>query len=564
MFPFQIRQPRYHSLIPLITLGLSCSLSSQALFADVTTGVMLNKFQSQFPTIYLPSVGEVDRRRFKLPDATSGDPSLYVKGFEFTGVSSIDIKYLHQAFSPFEERAFTPKQLLELTDLITDTYRQHDIAAMARIPPQDAKNGTIVFEIHESNFVGAILDHGFEDHFNVSLERVEAVASLPGSEGAPLILSERERQQLLTIDMHGISISGGLQANDDGDQALELWIENSDRFSGSIDLNNQGLNGTGEEQAVLTSMLSSPFQRGGAGYLNAIKSAQSQFLSMAYRGPIGLRGTTLDLQAGRLSADTDSKRHQSISYSLGVRHPLIRTLGSNLFLSGIAEQRLLEESSIINNSSLTDSDYEVNTLRLTLDGNRALHKDRLTYRLQTTLGNTDLEGSPNRGHDLANANTAGAFKTFSGFLTYRKRLADNWQVLTHLQGQMSPNNLDDSQRLIAGGSQGLRGFSADELIVDQGALVRVDIIKRLNDQWRFGGFIDWAKLERRSNNTDINGSPLESHNRISAYDWGFNSSYRVHESLQFDLSIAQALSNTQGVNTEQGDVTTLLNLKWEF
>jgi hemolysin activation/secretion protein len=249
---------------------------------------------------------------------------------------------------------------------------------------------------------------------------------------------------------------------------------------------------------------------------------------------------------------------------LGIRYPLIRTLGSNLFLSGITEQRLLKEKSFTNNVTQIDSDYKVKTLRVTLDGNRAYQRDRLTYRLQTTLGNTDLSGSPNRASDLAYADTQGSFNTVSGFLTYRKRLTDHWQLVTNLQGQMSHTNLDDSQRFIAGGAQGLRGFSADELIVDQGALVRVDVNKQLSETWRLGGFIEWASLEKRSNNVDVNGTPLQSHNRIIAYDWGLTSTYRIFDAVRIDVSVAQALSNTSGVNTEQGDLSALLNLNWEF
>ena len=560
MFPSLISQQLRYSKVGLVWLSLSASLAAQVCIADVSTSGLLNYSQSQFPTIYLPSVGEVDRRRFQLPEENPSDPKIKVNQFEFTGVNSINVVYLHEAFLPFEGRTFTPKQLLELTDLITDTYREYDIAAVARIPAQDAKNGTIRFDIHESNFVGTVIDHGFEDHFNVSLDRVEALASLPLSENPLLILSERERQQLLTIDMHGINVSGGLQVNDDGDQELELWVENSDQFSGTLDLNNSGLSETGEEQVVLTSILYSPFLRGGASYLNAIKSAQSDYLSLSYRGPIGLRGSTLDLQAGALSADSDIKQHQATSYSLGIRYPLIRTLSSNLFLSGIAEQRRLEE----NSTSTTDRDYKVETFRVTFDGNRAFNRDRLTYRLQTTLGNTDLSNSPNRIDDLANANTQGAFNTLSGFLIYQMRLTNQWQLLTNLQGQLSGSNLDDSQRLIAGGSQGLRGFSPDELMVDQGAIIRVDLIKRLNDRWRVGGFWDWASLKVRRDNAVVNGSLLEVNNQIFASDWGLRSNYRASESFRVDMTLASVLSSSPSISSQQGDLSARLNLQWEF
>jgi len=547
----------------LITTLIALSFSLSHAQAE-STGLSLNQAQSQFPTIYLPSVGSVNRNRFKLPDEAPNAPKLRVEAFEFIGVKSIDVEQLHNAFAPYEKRSFTPQQLLEMTDLVVDTYREHDIAAVARIPPQDPKNGTILFEIHESNFAGVVIDHGFEETFNVSLERVEALGGLPLSENGPLILSERERQQLLTIDMHGISVSGGLQANDDGDQELELWVENSARVSGTLDINNAGLSETGEEQLVLTSMLYSPFKRGGAGYLNAIKSDQSNYLSLSHRGPIGYRGTAFDVQAATLYANSGSIKQQATSLSAGIRHTLIRSLGSNLFISGIFEQRSLKETLSPNLSPQLNSDYKVDTLKVTLDGNRAFQRDRLTYRLETTLGETNLDHSPNRANDLANANTQGRFNTLSGFLKYRKPLKNRWQIQTELYGQFSSKNLDDSQRLIAGGSQALRAFTKSELTVDQGAFVRIDLVKQLNDHWRVGGFADWASVTKRVNNLTASGATLEPNNHISAYDWGLTANYQFNDSLRLDLSLAQALSSSNTLDTEQGDTQALLNLSWAF
>ena len=547
----------------LITTLLALSFSLSQAKAE-STGLTLNQAQSQFPTIYLPSVGSVNRNQFKLPDDTPNAPKLRVEAFDFAGVKSIDVDHLHNAFAPFEKRSFTPQQLLEMTDLVVDTYREHDIAAVARIPPQDPKSGTILFEIHESTFAGVVLDYGFEEEFNVSLERVEALGGLQLSEEGPLILSERERQQLLTIDMHGISVSGGLQANDDGDQELELWIENSARFSGTLDVNNAGLSATGEEQFVLTSMFYSPFNRGGAGYLNAIKTDQSNYLSISHRGPIGYRGTAFDLQAASLYANSKNTKQKATSLSAGVRHTLIRSLANNLFISGIWEQRSLQENPLPNSSVQLESNYKVDTLKITLDGNRAFQKDRLTYRLETTLGDTDLNNSPNRADDLANANTQGRFNILSGFLKYRKPLNSSWHLQTELYGQMSNKNLDDSQRFVAGGAQGLRAFTKSELIVDQGALIRFDLVKQLSDKWHVGGFADWASVEKRAKNRNFSNRTLESDNRITAYNWGLTAGYKINDSLRLDSSLAQALSTSDSLMTEQGDLQARLNLNWAF
>lgn len=547
----------------LITILIALSLYLPHAYAE-STGISLNQAQSQFPTIYLPSVGSVNRNRFKLPDEAPNAPKLRVKAFEFAGVKSINVEELYSAFAPYENRFFTPQQLLEMTDLVLDTYRAHDIAAVARIPPQDPKAGSILFEIHESKFAGVVIDHGFEETFNVSLERVEALGGLPLSDNGPLKLSARERQQLLTIDMHGISVSGGLQANDDGDQELELWVENSARVSGTLDINNAGLTETGEEQFVLTSMLYSPFKRGGAGYLNAIKTDQSNYLSISHRGPIGYRGTAFDVQAARLYANSQNTKQQATSVSAGIRHTLIRSLASNLFISGIFEQRSLKESPLSNRTPTLESDYKLNTLKLTLDGNRAFQKDRLTYRLETTLGDTNLNGSPNRADDLANANTQGRFNRLSGFLKYRKPLDNSWLFHTEFYGQYSHKNLDDSQRFIAGGAQGLRAFTKSELTVDQGALVRIDLVKQLNDIWRIGGFADWASVEKRVNNVSASNRSLEPNNQITAYNWGLTANYKINDSLRLDSSLAHALSSSDSLNTQQGDLQALLNLNWAF
>jgi hemolysin activation/secretion protein len=311
-------------------------------------------------------------------------------------------------------------------------------------------------------------------------------------------------------------------------------------------------------------MLYSPFKRGGAGYLNAIKTEQSNYLSISHRGPMGYRGTAFDLQAARLYANSINAKQQATSLSAGIRHTLIRSLGSNLFISGILEQRSLEDTQRPNRTPQINTDYEVNTLKVTLDGNRAYQRDRLTYRLETTLGDTNLNHSPNRVNDLANANTQGRFNTLSGFLKYRKPLDNSWLIYTEFHGQISNKNLDDSQRLIAGGADALRAFTKAELTVDQGAFIRIDLIKQLNDKWRAGGFIDWANVKKRVKNLSSIGTTLESNNHITAYNWGLTAQYRVNASLRLSSSVAQALSNSNTHTTEQGDVRALLNLNWAF
>ena len=91
----------------LITTLIALSLYLPHAYAE-STGVSLNQAQSQFPTIYLPSVGSVNRNRFKLPDEAPNAPKLRVKAFEFTGVKSINVEELYSAL-PLMKIDFSPR-----------------------------------------------------------------------------------------------------------------------------------------------------------------------------------------------------------------------------------------------------------------------------------------------------------------------------------------------------------------------------------------------------------------------------------------------------------------------
>lgn len=495
--------------------------------AAPSSGKLLSEAQRQFPTIYLPSVGYRDPSAVNWTLPEDEGPGLTVKGFRFDGNQSISDQKLQQAFSLYANTNLTPRQIYSLTDLVKQLYAAKDLAVSAKVPPQDIEDGIVLFTIREAEFAGVELDYGFEDSFNVELEQIEAIAGAGVLDETAPRLSEMQRGQLLAIDLHGVAVSGGNHPDEDGNQLLELWVENTPIYSGTVELNNAGNPETGEAQLRLTSLYASPFERGGATYVNALKGENSNFASLAYRGPVGLHGATVDLQLGLLEYSTSTSTSNAQSYSFGYRYPIVRSVPSNLFVTALVEHR--------------DVGHNLDTVDFTFDGNRAFGIGRLTYSAQITTGSSD------------SATLGGEFNKLSGFLNFSQRYPSGWRYNARLSGQLSDSDLTDAERMILGGTEHLRGYTSEDGLADRGLIVNLDLHKQINERFRLGLFYDVASVR-----------PRESVRKsVEMADIGLSARISFKEDVRLTLSAARALNDSLG-STESGDQRAYLNLSIPF
>lgn len=499
MFNRQLNRMRLLAFTTTALLAPSFSVAAPS------AGQLLSEVQGQFPAIYLPSVGARNPALTQWNMPEDEGPGIDVKGFRFEGNKRVSDEVLQQGFRELADTRLTPRQIYSLTDLIKQIYAQQDLAVSAQVPPQNVDDGVILLTIHESGFTGVELDYGFEDSFNVELDQIEAVAGAAVSDPNSARISEMQRGQLLAIDLHGVAVSGGNHPDDEGDQQLELWVENTAIYSGTLELDNAGNSETGEAQLRLTSLYASPFGRGGATYINAVKSEASEYASLAYRGPVGLQGSTIDLQLGSLNYKLNGVSASASSLSLGYRYPLLRTVPDNLFLTLMAERREL--------------DARLDTLDITLDGNSAFEIGRLTYNAELTTG-----------WDGNQANSS-AFTVLSGFVNFSRRYPSGWRYNANLSGQWSDSNLNDAERLHLGGAQGLRGYSSNDGLADRGALLRLDLSKQLNDKLRVAAFYDAADVQLRASDTT----------KSSVSSVGVEGQLSFEGDINLKLGLAQAL-----------------------
>ena len=557
----------------LFTLGLVVGIqySNPVMALAPSVGQILNESQNQFPSIYLPSVGYRPAPSFTLIESNEDSPKLSVEGVTFSGNDSISDEALQTAFAPYVKRELSPKQVYALTDLIKYIYEQNDQMAVATVPKQDVSAGIVRFDIRESTFDGVELDHAFEDHFNVPLDRIEAIATQDTKINDPIILSEIRRGHLLAIDLHGVAVSGGIHPSSDNGQQLELWVENSDRVVSELTLDNQAKQELGSVKATLNTLIASPTQRGGAAYFSAIKSEGLSYASLAYRGPAGLRGATFDLQFGRLDYtltsnpfDVTQPTGDATSASLGYRVPVLRTLPHNLFVTLMVERETLREKHRQAGMWSVTKDYHVDTLDLTLDGNKATYHGQYTYRLKSRFGHNQIKPSlrASQGRDT----TSGAFNLVSGFIKHQQRWGDQWRSNIDLSGQWSSSNLDDTTRFYLGGHQKMRGYNPGEGLADRGFMANVNVSKRINDQLNVGGFFDWGYIQQRSKNRTDEGVTINARNHYQLSDVGLKARYGRWDDLQVDLSVARALASAPSSHsrTRSGDVRMAISLLIPF
>ncbi|NVK02176.1 MAG: hypothetical protein HWE12_11585, partial [Oceanospirillaceae bacterium] len=111
-----------------------------------------------------------------------------------------------------------------------------------------------------------------------------------------------------------------------------------------------------------------------------------------------------------------------------------------------------------------------------------------------------------------------------------------------LSGQLASTPLDDSERLIIGGPNALRGYTAADGLADQGLLLRLDMRKQVSQKLTLGVLYDRGELQsRKGDKTNLRLSNL-----------GAAIRYSLDKDMRLEISAAKALDDSTG-RTQRGD-----------
>lgn len=198
--------------------------------------------------------------------------------------------------------------------------------------------------------------------------------------------------------------------------------------------------------------------------MQALVSRGLEYVSGTYELPLGYAGTRMNIggavtnyevKVGGLSSL--EAKGDSYSYRLGVKHPMVRSLYSNLLLNATLEAP--NSTDYVLGFEIFDKQYRSFTLGLKGD-----HSDSFSLGgtfwggVSLTVGDLDLNNRDDLAADKLTVCTDGGYNKLNFFLGRQQILVEKFIAKALLSGQLADTNLGSFEKFSLGGPSGLGGF----------------------------------------------------------------------------------------------------------
>ena len=480
-----------------IALGLSFSGWAQT---PPDAGSLRQQIEQQRP-LPLPAARPQSAPLPPQIQPTSG-MTVMVKSFRFAGNSLLSSEQLAPALQAFVGQQLDFAGLQRAADAVATAYRQAGWIVRVYLPEQDISEGILTLQVVEAQFAGLRFEG--EASKRVTREQLQAFFAQQQAQGQPLSANALDRALLLADDLPGISVAGTLvPGTSEGETALALQTTDEPFIYGDIGLDNTGAVSTGSERLTANLNINSPGSRGELLSFTGLHTQGSNFGRMTFTVPDGHNGLRLSFSASSMnykviggSEGIRSLKIQGKSSSLGVdfSFPLLRERLYNLYISGGLENRGFSTED--NNKNLADSssysDYETNTFRTGLSGNRF---DKLgggganSGSVQMQWGRFSSVQAHKQIQSLQQS-----YQKINYSLSRQQTLTNNHSLLVSLQGQHATQALDSSEKLYIGGSSSVRAYPVSEQGGDRGQVLTAEWRWRLHSSLVLTAFADAGRV----------------------------------------------------------------------
>jgi hemolysin activation/secretion protein len=420
----------------------------------------------------------------------SSGAKVTLRGLRFEGNTVFDGATLTAAVADYLDQRIGTEDLLALRDRITRYYVDAGyINSGAVIPDQEVEGGIVTVRIVEGR-LGAIdlsgLD-GLRPGFVEDRLRLGA--------GPPLDVDRlRESMQILiadpAIDRLNARLSPGAAP---GESRLALEVVETPRFQPELRIANDRSPSVGAERAELSLRignilgLSDPV-RFELGLTRGLREAAVDYsvpltaddLRLAVGGEL-TKSEVVEEPFNVLDVQSESQR-----LSIGLSYPLLRTAARELRLETSLERKRSVTSLLGRRFSFSegvaDGESVVTALRVAQLWQARDADQVVVLRHAGSIG-LDLLDATTNGAELPD----GRFFAWLGQGQYLRRLADtDWQLRLRADLQLTPDRLLPIERIAIGGSDTVRGYRENQLVLDNGWVLSAELQAPLG-QWRLPG-----------------------------------------------------------------------------
>ena len=416
--------------------------------------------------------------------APQSDVAVTIKTFQFVGASLLPESLLQAEVASYIGQTLDYNGLNLVTKKISELYRKNGWLAKVYLPPQDIQNGLVTIEINEAKLGDVKTNIDTNARLNPNL--ASKMLSQAQQKGAPLSNQALERAMLLINDTPGFQAQATLSAGaQTGETDVSLNLADRPIFNASVWADNYGSRQIGKARVNGQIQFNNLTGWGDALNVHALKSRGLEYVSGGIEFPLGYGGTRMDIGAAVTNYEVvgdglSDLEAEGESYSLraGIKHPIIRSLYSNLRL-----QANIEELNSIDNVlgfEISDKRYRSVTLGLKGDSSDSfgaglgLGGGTFWGGISLTTGRLDLQNAADLAADKLTTRTDGSYNKLSFYLGRQQLLTEKWIAKALLSGQLADGNLGGFEKFSLGGPSGLSGFTVGEAAADRGWMLNTE------------------------------------------------------------------------------------------
>lgn len=418
-----------------------------------------------------------------VPAEAKGGPAVLVRDLVLTG---------NTVFSDEQLKAIVADQLGSSLDLaamktlarrISDHYRERGYPfARAIVPVQEFQDGVLRITVLEG-YYGEILASGEP----AVVRGVEPYLARLRS-GDLLESSQLERTMLIIDDIPGVGVTPSVAPGEKvGTSDLEAAVRMDNLYGGDIGIDNAGSRYTGYYRGHVS------WYGNGLGVFGDRLSAMAMGTDLAmilgsadYELPLG--GGGLRWQFGYAHTTYElGKEYASLGasglakvWSSKLSYPLVRSQKANLNLSvGVQYKDLVDD---FRTAAVTEAKSTLSfPIALRFDYRDNLFTGAVSYGM-ISCGFGSLSMDPAlAATDAATARKAGSYEKINFDLARIQSFGRNLSLYARVSAQWASKNLDSSERLGIGGSEGVRAYPLGEGSGDVGWLGQIELRYAMDD-----------------------------------------------------------------------------------
>ncbi len=318
-------------------------------------------------------------------------------------------------------------------------------------------------------------------------------------------MHEIERASLLINDLPGVSAKAVLAASEkEGHTDLNVSVQETNRQTSYLSYDNYGSRSSGESRLIYSTNYADPLHRGDLLSANAMLSEGNIYAKTGYELPLGYNGlrlgaslSLLKYQLGGEFEALDAEGSAS-NLTLTANYPLIRQTRQNLRLTG----NILLRDYTNEQLGIETSDKSVIAFNVGVSGDRLdSYKGGgvFYYSVSLTLGDLDLSGNAtNLFLDKFSAQTDGNYTKIDWNISRLQTINEVMNLWVSARGQFVDDNVDSSETISLGGSNGVRAYPALEISGDDGLILTTELRYKLRRNWSIKGFYDFGQVTQKS------------------------------------------------------------------